>query len=171
MQNKHYYLVASLPYLRFGEKSPISRDVFIDECRKWLDQDELDIVERMDIKEPDASPEDIPLVAEWKEFDSGLKAVIAEYRLENKHAVKRTLPEHLKNVFDETNPLTREKMIEKIRWSYIEGEEHKYLFETKTLALYMLKIQILERLAEFDQKKGKKRFEDLCEVEHGEPKR
>jgi len=170
MHNKYYYLVASLPFLQFDEKLPISREAFFEECRKWVDLGDLGMLEGLNIKEPDTSDEDRPLVRQWKTFDLDLREMIAGYRGENEHAIKRAMPDLVKDVFDEESPLVREKVIEKIRWTFIEGEEYKHLFNANTLVLYYLKLQILERLTQFEHDKGKQNFNNLCEVEYGETK-
>jgi hypothetical protein len=171
MYSKHYYLVASLPYLPFGEKSPVTREGFFEECRKWLDQADLDAVLSADIGEPGIRDTDRPVVRMWKEFDTRFRALMAEYRGSGPHTLKRAMPGLIKLVFDETDPLLREKRIEKIRWKFIEGEEYKHQFDTGWLVLYYLKLQILERLSRFDHDSGFKKFTELCEVKDAEEKR
>ncbi|RLI99217.1 MAG: hypothetical protein DRP08_07425 [Candidatus Aenigmatarchaeota archaeon] len=168
MYNKYYYLVASLPHLAFGEKSPISREGFSRECRKWLEPVDLEMVLGVDIGEPAIQDTDRPIVRTWKEFDMRFRALLAEYRGSGPHALKRAMPELIKLVFDETDPLRRERRIEKIRWKFLEGEEYKHPFDAAWLVLYCLKLQILERVSRFDHDVGLKKFTELCEVKHAE---
>jgi len=165
MSNKYYYLVASLPYLKFGEKGGISRDSFVQECEKWLSGEDLDVILGIDIKEPDIREGEALLAREWKEFDLGLRAIIARTR-ERKEYVSKDIPFEIKDALDQRDPLLTEKAIEKIRWGFIEGEEPKYMFDTNWLILYCIKIQLLERLAQFDHEKGTETFDKVCEVKY-----
>ena len=165
MSNKYYYLVASLPYLEFGEKAGISRDAFVQECEKWLSGEDLGMILGIDIKEPYIKDGEAPLVREWKEFDLGLRTIIAGTRGGEEY-VSKDVPFEIKDAIDQRDPLRTEKAVEKIRWGFIEGEEPKYMFDTNWLILYCIKIQLLERLAQFDYEKGKGIFDKVCEVKY-----
>ena len=52
MSNKYYYLIASLPYLKFGDQPPIFKAAFITECEKWLSPEDMVLVNSADIHEP-----------------------------------------------------------------------------------------------------------------------
>lgn len=164
MQNKYYYLVASLPYLRFEKKTPVSKDTFLEECRKWLSDQDLKAVRDLDIKQPDIKDGDISLVREWKAFDMALRTALAGIRKEGEHALRKEIPDVVRHILERKDPLSREKAIERVRWDFIEDEEYKYLFDINWLVFYCLKVQILERLATFELEKGKQVFQDLCEV-------
>ena len=170
MLGKYYYLVASLPYLRFGGKSPVTKGSFFKECRKWLNPGDIETVLGVDLKDPWIRPGDPAVVKEWKTFDLELRTALAGTRKKNGLAVKSDTPWFLKDALAQKDPLSREKAIEKARWDFISGEEYRYMFDMSRLVLYSIKVQILERLAAFEHEKGKKTFDKLCEVKDGQKK-
>ncbi|MCK4852440.1 MAG: DUF2764 family protein [Candidatus Omnitrophica bacterium] len=171
MCGKYYYLAASLPYLRFGGKSLMTKDSFFEECRKWLGPGDIETVLGVDLKDPWIRHGDPPVVREWKAFDLELRTALANTRKKNSLAVKSEIPWFLKDALAQKDPLSREKAIEKARWDFISGEEYRYMFDMSLLVIYSLKIQILERLAAFEHEKGKRTFDKLCEVEDGQTDR
>lgn len=161
---KYYYLVASLPYLKFGRESPLSSDAFLGECRKWFPEEQLEKLADINIKNPAPKPGDTEMTRNWKIFDMELRQTIARFRGVGQKGPGRAIPHFLKDVMEQKDPLIREKEIEKVRWDYLDGESHKYLFDENVLAIYYIKLQIMERLAAFDAGKGQHKFNKLCEV-------
>ena len=166
MANKYYYLVASLPYLRFGEEPPVTTVAYLGECEKWLNEEDLSLVRSLDIKEPDTKEGDTPLIRQWKEFDLTLKTEIAGTRKKGEQVSKKNVSFAVREALDKKDPLARERAVEKMRWAFLDGEEHKYTFDTNSLVLYGLKVQILERLAGFDAEQGRNVFDKVCEVKY-----
>ena len=165
MQNKYYYLVASLPYLKFGEKPGITSGEFLEECSKWLSPADLALIKKIDISKPLTDGGDTELLSRLKSFDMRARRVLADIRRDI-HPTERGLHERAKEVLGDKNPLDKERAIEKVRWDFSEGEEFKYTFDVNSLILYYIKIQILERLAGFEKEKGQKVFEELCGVQN-----
>ncbi|MFQ5951863.1 MAG: DUF2764 family protein [Candidatus Omnitrophota bacterium] len=153
MSNKYYYLVASLPYLKFEAEPPLSREDFISECEKWLSPEEMKVVLSADLEA-------------LKKFDAGLSRELVRVRTERKTTGSFKAGELLKGVMEQENPLLMEKTLEKLRWDFIEDKETEYMFDVSWLAFYFLKLQILERLAGFNKDKGEAYFYELCEVHY-----
>lgn len=164
MNNKYYYLVSSLPYLKFAEASPITRDEFLSECRKWLSGFDFAKVASVNIDSLDVTPQDAEVIKKWKYFELALRQELATIRKAHKSSLREKIPASLREIFEERTPLLMERSLQKKRWDFIEEEEFGYHFDTNVLMLYFLKLQILERLAVFDQERGKSAFEKLCEV-------
>lgn len=167
MPNKYYYLVASLAYLEFEKPLPISREEFLSECKKWLDESDFKKLVGISINDIEIRPEDPAIIKEWKSFDLTLRKDLGEIRRMRKKSLHERIPTRLMDVFDEPTPLLMERKLEKKRWDFIEEKEFGRHFDIDTLVLYFLKLQILERLAAFEEEKGKARFERLSEVAHG----
>lgn len=163
--NKYYYLVASLPYLRFDEAEvPIDKKTFLDECSKWLSPGEMKILLSAGISYSEARAQDKFFVREWKTFNTHFMESLAAARAgggANKTQVQSDL---IKNILAEENPLLMEKRLEEARWNYLGDNEKYYFFDLNALIIYYLKVEILERLASFDKDKGEKFFYELCEV-------
>jgi len=73
----------------------------------------------------------------------------------------RKYPAHLREIFEAPNPLLMEKKFEEKKWILLEEREYGHHFDLEVLIIYLLKLQILERLATFDDKKGEATFEKL----------
>jgi len=165
--NKYYYLVATLPYLVFGEKPPISKKAFLAECEKWLSEKEIKIFSSAGADYDDISENDTPFVLGWKEFNTRLCNELASSRGAEEAALSG-MPgsSEVKKILEKENPLIMEKALEEIRWEYIEGKSRGFFFDFDALLAYFLKLGILERLAEFDKDEGEKYFYEFCEVKH-----
>jgi hypothetical protein len=166
MGNKYYYLVASLPYLRFSQASPISIEEFLLECGKWLGKNDMDILSEASIDDFTLQPENTPIIAVWKEFDFTLRKELALARDNIKYNRHEKPGPLAKIVLEKAHPLLMEQALERIRWDFLDSIEPGNFFDLNFLILYFLKVQILERLQMFDKEKGKKVFENMCEVEH-----
>lgn len=163
MSNKYYYLPASLPYLVFERKMPISVSDFISECEKWLSGKELRLIKNANFNNTEINPDDPGIVKEWKRFNRELREELAKARHEKKVHAKEPVVTRLMDIFSEKNPLLMEIKYEKIRWDFIEEREFLYRFDLNWLILYLFKLQILERLTTFNKEKGIENFERLCE--------
>jgi hypothetical protein len=164
MANKYYYLVASLPYLRLSQRCPITTESFLAECGKWLSAYDMEALSKASVKDHSVKPDAAFTIRAWKEFDSALRKEIAQARKntqDNRHE-KPGLSARV--VFGEANPLLMERAFEKIRWEFLDSLEAGVFFDINFLAVYFIKLQILERLAMFDKKTGEKIFRDTCEA-------
>jgi len=139
MANKYYYLVSSLPYLRFARYAGIGRDRLLSECERWLTPS--DLTRLLDAERN---------VPRWTGFNKSLKADVVEG--------------HADQVLNQPDPLKMEMAFEKIRWDFLEDLETAYHFDLNWLMVYLLKIGINERLAQFEATKGEAAFKEVCEV-------
>lgn len=164
MHKGYYYLPASLPYLVFERKTPISVSDFISECEKWFSGRDLKLIKNIRMNDTQINPEDPGILKEWKRFNKDLREELAKARHEKKIHAKEPVVTRLVDIFEEKNPLLMEMKYEKIRWDYIEQSEFRYNFDLNWLIIYLLKLQILERLTAFNKEKGIENFEKLCEA-------
>ena len=167
MENKYYYLVASLPYLEFDKPPLITKEQFLSESGKWLTRSDYRKLSGIDIHDPYKQAGDPAVISKWKSFDRELREELAEIRKEFRKSDSRGETASFKDVFGQANPLFMEKKLERKKWDFLEGIEADYHFDINELVIYFLKLQILERLASFDKEKGKEKFEILCEVKYG----
>jgi hypothetical protein len=166
MANQYYYLVASLPYLHFDRKCPISTESFLAECKKWLSEYDMALLTSASINTHNIKPSAALAVKQWAEFDGDLRGEIAAVRknTQDKRNDKPGLSARM--VFEQPHPLLMEQAFEKIRWQFLDSLEAGNFFDINFLVVYFLKLQIMERLAMFDKKTGEKAFQDMYEVEY-----
>jgi len=167
MANKYYYLVSSLPYLDFEKPLPITKETFLNESEKWLTQEDLKRLSEANIHELTIFPKDLETLKLWKTFDNELRKEIATIRKRSLSQEEKESQPGFREIFGQANPLLMERSLERKRWDFLNGIEIDYHFDINILIIYFLKLQIIERLASFDKKKGMEIFENLCEVKYG----
>lgn len=166
INREYYYLVASLPYLRFGHAPGISKSEFFSECKKWLDREDIIDVTSVDVSDLKVRSGERFMVSEWKRFDLAMREELAQIRLSAKEGARGKVPLLLKEIFEERTPLLAEKNIQKKRWDFLDELESGFHLDINVLIIYCLKIQILERLSGFDKEEGMEMFKNLCEVKY-----
>lgn len=159
--DKYYYIVASLPFLKFNEKTYLNRESFLAEASKWLTASDFNILSKVDVDDFYFRRGDCELLREYKNFESALRQEIA---LTRKAQEKEKPAELLKSYLLEGSPLGIEKKLLKFRWDFIEEKEQDNYFNLEFLIMYFLKLQILERLFTFDKDKGTAAFDALSQV-------
>jgi hypothetical protein len=164
MLNKYYYLVATLPYLRFGRGALIDKEAFLIECGKWLNQRDTKILLGASLGDIIIRPEDPSILRAWKEFDLMLRTELALARSSIKQGRNEKPGPVARVVLAEATPLLMERAIARIRWEYLDASEAGNFFDVNFLMLYFLKLQILERLKLFDKDLGAEVFQGICEV-------
>jgi hypothetical protein len=140
--------------------------MFLSECEKWLSKKDLKILKNISIDDLQTDSGDLDIVKKWKNFNASLKSEIKLMRSAVKTHTKELLTENLRNIYEEKNPLLMERRFEKTRWDFLEQNEFFYNFDINSLILYFLKLQILERLLQFNKTEGEKTFEELSEVNY-----
>ncbi|MBU0571864.1 MAG: DUF2764 domain-containing protein [Candidatus Omnitrophica bacterium] len=166
MRNKYYYLVASLPRLSFDGEDFLSRDKFMEECRRWLSAEDMKRLAGMDAENPGINDGVPDIARRWKAFDMETREILFGIRTKDSRAALKENLYFSKEKIEGRDPLSAEKAIAKARWDFVEGEEPEYMFDVNWLMLYYVKLQILERLAQFTKEKGKETFQKLCEVKN-----
>ncbi len=164
--DKYYYLASQLPFLKFGEEPYLKREDFLQEAEKWSGERDFLVLSGADINELTAH-ENVPEVLnDYREFEASLRREISRLREALKAGREHKIPESLKGVVDEGDPLDIEKKLLHLRWEFIEEKEEGHYFDLGFLILYFLKLQILERLFIFNKEEGMVTFDKLCEVSY-----
>lgn len=157
--DRYYYLISSLPLLKFAKEPYITKKDFIAEAEKWLSQRDFIILSRVDINNFFKDKEDTSLLRRWKEFEHCLRNELALFRRARRKKSEYRLRGDLARIIQEgSNPLEIEKRLLLFRWNFLDEQELEHFFDLGFLIIYYLKLQILERLASFDKEKGRARF-------------
>ena len=156
--------MSQLPFLKFGEGAGISKNSFLEEAEKWLSEKEF-----LDLKKADFDflQEGCKnnLLKEYTGFELSLRKEIALYR-ENSKSKKEFNQswEVLSKALLEGNPLEVEKKLFFLRWQTIEDLALGFSFSLEAVAAFFVKLQIVEKIGEFDKDKGTVKFDELTEV-------
>ncbi len=160
----YYYLVAQLPYLQFGEESPISVDELLDEAQKWVTKSELALLRSIDLEETKIYGNEPEVIKQYKRFEKKLRQELVAWREARDQGT-----EHKPNLFrigllKEGTPLDVEENLLRLRWEFIKELETGLHFQFPVVALYVLKLQILKRMDTFDREVGEEKFKHYTEV-------
>ncbi len=163
--DKYYYLVAQLPALHFNREAPITVERFFEEAAKWLSPKDLAALREARLDLDKGPSEERGVLRRYREFHRRFRRELGEWRQALREGYE-TRPETFSpSLVKEGNPLEIERKLLARQWEAVEEEEMEHHFDLDFLILYYLKLQILERLAAFDAKKGKERFEILSKTE------
>lgn len=168
MQNKYYYLVASLPTLKFKDEMPISPEAFLEECRKWFTPEDLERILSADLHCPEGMCGKTELLKEWRLFDKEIREALVSAREAKKKGEEFKETERAREIMSQETPLAMEEKLESIRWDFLKEKETGYFFDLNSLIIYYLELQILQRLGKFDKDKGESYFYKICEVDYEE---
>ncbi|MBU4590720.1 MAG: DUF2764 domain-containing protein [Candidatus Omnitrophica bacterium] len=169
---EYYYLVASLPLLEFGMKTPVAYEDFLSRCLEQLTPKDLAIIKRTNIFPSEDTEEAFPALREWKIFDRALRNELVKYRASkrSKDASEYIRGEDYKDPFlaieahwavNEESPVEAERFLDKIRWEKIEELEKAHYFDIDYLVTYALRLQILERWQKINSEGGAQVLKDM----------
>ncbi|MBU1148338.1 MAG: DUF2764 domain-containing protein [Candidatus Omnitrophica bacterium] len=164
--DKYYYLIASLPLLKFMEPPGIARQDFIAQTEKWLCTEDFMVLNEADINNFLHHSKDTPLLSRWKDFEYSTRTELASYRRAKRQDTEYKIRKDLSNIIQESsNPLEIETKLSRLKWDLLEEQEIGHFFDLDFLIIYYLKLQILERLTNFNKEKGKQNLEVYSWVE------
>lgn len=168
MANKYYYLVASMPAMKFAEGVPMGTEQFLYECEKWLADEDLNSIRKASgpVSKEEKGAQSEGLLGELLKKDLLLREQLKQIREANKAGETAHVPEYLRPVMDAANPLQMETELQRLRWDFLEAMSAEYFFDLNWLILYFLKIRINKRMASFNKDKGEELFYHLCEVQY-----
>ena len=162
--DRYYYFASSLPLLKFGQKSHIDREYFLNQAQKWLSARDLAILCQIDINDFFGKKKSVGLFREYDNFERLLREELKFIRSSPGQDIDYKSLRQLSASVLEGTPLEVERKLMLLRWRFIEQKEVGHYFDLEFLGLYFLKLQILERLFSFDKQKGTATFDQLSEI-------
>jgi hypothetical protein len=174
--SQYYYLIASLPALRWENPPPYGQPEFRVLCKGHLNAGDYAFLLEARL---DADPVSHPLLREWRKADFGLRNELARLRAKklNVEAEPHLHPEYLdvlqapraQEILDAGDPLKTEMLLNRVRWARLNELETGHYFDLGFLLVYCLKMQILERNASFKPNIGQQKLELILQGEttHG----
>ncbi|MDT8316741.1 MAG: hypothetical protein RQ824_01970 [bacterium] len=169
MRNSYYYLIASLPYLSFQKPQALSISEFSLRCNSCLNRNDVDLIQCILSGNLNKAAKSLKVVGEWLSWDIELRGKLAGLRAKAKgrdespdltepgaKALNYNLESHklAMDIFSAASPMDADELHESARWRMIEALEHGQYFNLEWLALYCLKLKIMERRESFDTEAG-----------------
>lgn len=164
----YYYLIASLPLLKFGQRSPFSLGEFLAQCRQSLTNTHFnELNQLLDGKFTGTANKQIRL---WNKISISLRnsiAILRASRLEKPinldirmmEQTEQELYRSVARIFDQlNNPLARETALDQLRWELIDEVFSGEQFAITAVMAYGLKLQILKRWQSISTESGEERL-------------
>ena len=161
------YILSSLPYLEFGAKPPLPYSDFMLFCKPLLeDMDRLQLdCARIDIESIPFEQVTHPFLLTWIAFENTLRNELVQIRAKSMNVqadayLRPLLGFHgdlldlLTQALEDPSPYRVEVNLLSIRWDFLNRQEVGHYFDLAALLVYGLKLQILERMATFEEEKG-----------------
>ena len=181
MSNSYYYLIASLPYLSFHNPQAISVLEFSSRCSSYLKKYDFEVTQSIISGNPNKAAQSLNVVSEWLKGDMELRAELAVLRAKAKGLTnglaeplneaeqgEKTSSSNLAmDIFSAASPMDADEMLESARWRRLESLEHGQYFNLEWLALYCLKLKIMERRESFDMDMGINRVANILKTAKG----
>jgi len=173
MPREYYYFVSSLPMLSFeDEKIPIKREDFLSDCRRLLSTKDYTLMEKFFGQIDPLIKAGNDVLDKWLEFEHNLKNEMVFYRCQRlkkdflsyvrgSRSADPYLVDAIQGALKSSNLFSFEKMMDFVRWEFLEELSLQHYFDFEYLLIYSIKLQILERQAEFNSPRGKDIFEEF----------
>jgi len=166
----HWYLVASLPVLRFGEKPLTTRAAFLAACSDWLSAADRDVIEAG--LENRCPPEGAEPARRWWNDEVQLRDATVRVRARNLKTdpapfIKRheglnfSIEKAVAEAFTRENPLEQEASLDRIRWAMADEMKQGRAFGFPAVLAFAVQLRIAERWDGFDDESGRKHVEEL----------
>jgi hypothetical protein len=168
----HYYLVASLPTLTFGEKPPFTLDRFRSMVHGVLTpEEERDLALVLDGRDGGSDA----FVDEWREASKGIELAVVKGRIARACRLGEDCPQEagvvagyagqrVEAAFEMETPLETELEIDRVRWLVLDELTRLAPFAFKQILAYAVRLFILERWAAMREEEGLSRVEEFVDA-------
>lgn len=151
------YLISSLPMLNFFAKPAISLKEFFAQCQNLIPPEELEILHNACNQEAyllDTSNDRAS--GKWANFEIALRNELVRLRARRKKTdslrferpsdyYEAIITHTATLAYRSSSPLEAEKILDQLRWEFLETLSLGHYFDFDSLFVYALKLKILER--------------------------
>ncbi len=167
----YYYTVSSLPYLRYEEAPPFSREEFLRLCAVEVRGRDMEVLENASIYRPEPVEPSCRVLDRWVEWEGSLRDALVGLRasrlgvdggkfVKGFPVASDTLGV-AKAAVSKDDPMEAEEALNRARWRFLDDLEGRFFFDVNRLVAYLLKLELLLRMGTFEEEKGKERLESL----------
>lgn len=154
---EYHYLVSSLPMLMPDMEPVMNLEDFMDQCSDWLPASQMAQLEATGLV-PDAESA-FPAgcaSALWNDWETNLRNRMASNRaaasgqdaesnLHEEIDVYGEIEQGIQEAWAQNDPLEREKILDKLRWRFLDDLEGSHIFDFDAVCIYKLKLLIREK--------------------------
>ena len=171
MSGGYYFLVASLPHLKFGAAPRLTPAQFLTRCAGQVSAAHYRILAGVELVQTQPAKTGLALLDRWHERERALRNALTVVRAERLGVASATHLRHFrrdhelagiaKAILTLDSPLAADEELDRVRWRVLEELAFGHYFDLETLVVYRLKLRILERRARFDAAAGAARLDRL----------
>lgn len=156
MSNYYPYLIASLPFLQFGAKAPLSSKKLIEMCSGLVSDGDMERIKMAYL--PTGADYDTtqPTLRKWHDFETALRNELVRLRAPKRHVdpVKYLREDgyaspHVAHIAfhasKATSIIESEKILDEERWRMLEELETGHYFDLDRIIIYAYKLSLLEK--------------------------
>ncbi len=163
----YYYLVATLPLLRYEAQSPLGSASFLEQCKSQMsDHDYQTIASALSGRSSSH-----PFLKKWQQFASMVKKELNDQRSKklgfsslkyrNDGEKEFRISEAVRQALSNENALDAELSLLALKWNYLDEIAALHYFDVEALLAYAVKLQLLERKSLFTKEEGNAEFKRL----------
>ncbi len=158
----YYYILSSMPMLKKGATPPLTSDTFLKACAEMLPEKAVARLSEIRlVPEDENSFGHFSAVHKWYEWETGTRNRLAKFRAvhlkrENRNSDQNhaELDKYIEEIMSLANPVDREKMLDSLRWKFLDELEFGHNFDFYVLCIYKIKLMLLEKWVGKEQRKG-----------------
>ena len=168
--SEYFYVVASLPLLRYDEQPPVTREYFLAACEGNIEPRHFVLVSQAGNENLEDNNHGSPVLESWINREINLRNNLVELRARKKGTDPSTqmrdcpyvpgASQVAQEAYSLDSPLEAEELLGRGRWDFLDQLESGHYFDEEKLVLYSLKLQILERRARWQAERGEAVFRE-----------
>ncbi len=174
MSSSYYYLLSSLPLLRWGTRPAVADGDFLAQCEGQIPLAALAELRAVSL-EPGGDHSPAGTETAWHAWDDYIRNLLVRARASHQHRDPAPMLRPEADVFpterrevDELlandNPLERERALDHLRWRRLDSLEAGHPFDFDRLVVYRLKLLLLDKWTRFDSETGARNLAELVEA-------
>lgn len=172
--SQFYYLIASLPALRFEDREAMEPSEFLELAAEHVSDDDLSQIRKATLDAPEEGEARQPAVQRWLNFERGLRNALVRVRAQRAGTeiarYQRSAPDGsggdesielsdlAREAMSHESPLSGEEMINRARFSHAEEIAVGHFFDLDVLVSYYVMLQVLARKRTFHRRPGEEAF-------------
>ncbi len=160
MSGGYYYLVASLPHLKFGTAPRLTPGEFLRRCAAQVSAADYRILAETELFQTRPARTALALLDRWHDRERTLRNALASARAKRLGVTAAGHPrdfrhdprlaEIARHLLALDSPLAADEELDRLRWRFLEELAFGHYFDVEILVVYLLKLRILERRTRFD---------------------
>lgn len=172
---EYIYFCTSLPCLQKGAEPPLSKEAFLNSASTVIEAKDYEILQQINFEDVVRKAEEKGLLADYYAWEIALRNQVISQRLkilDPKQVNAQLRPGAVggaRTAFQveqllHSDPLETESALDAMRWDKLSEIEATHQFDLVFLAVYLLKLQLLERLAMWQVELGRKKYENISQA-------